>query len=285
MIETLETLEAVGARTAAWRAEGRTVGFVPTMGYLHAGHLSLVEAALARCDRVIASVFVNPTQFGPSEDLAAYPRDLERDRSLLEAAGCHALFTTEPEVMYPPGYRTYVTVEELTQTLCGVSRPIHFRGVATVVLKLFNLVRPTDAFFGEKDRQQLAVIRRMVRDLHVPVRVHGCPISREADGVARSSRNAYLTEAERPRAVALSAGLRAAAAAFAGGERDARALEGLVREALEANGLTEDYVSAVDPETMQAVERAEADTVLAVAAQLGRTRLIDNHVVGEVFPG
>ncbi|MGE0706587.1 MAG: pantoate--beta-alanine ligase [Planctomycetota bacterium] len=264
-----------------WRGTG-PLGFVPTMGALHEGHLSLVRAAKQRCGRVVASVFVNPTQFGPGEDLERYPRDLEGDSAKLASAGACALFTTTPDEMYPPGFCSWVTVEgSLTEGLCGARRPGHFRGVTTVVLKLLQIVAPSDAFFGEKDRQQLIVLARMARDLDLPVAVHGCPIVREPDGLAMSSRNAYLSPEERQRALALSGGLRAAQEAFRAGERDARALEELVRARLAAAQAREDYVSAVDPDTLAPAGAARAETILAVAAFVGATRLIDNVVLGQ----
>lgn len=275
-IQLIDQIEALRAQVRAWRHQGDRVGFVPTMGALHAGHVSLVQAARRTCDRVVASVFVNPTQFGPGEDLARYPRDLEGDARQLEAGGCDVLFTTTPEVMYPPGFATWVTVEGLTDGLCGAFRPGHFRGVTTVVAKLFAIVLPDEAFFGQKDRQQLEVIRRMTADLNLPVRVMGCPIVREPDGLAMSSRNAYLSPAERERALALIRGLRRAEAAFRQGERDGRTLEALCREEVAAGADRIDYVQAVDPGTLRPVEEAAPGTILLVAAHLGKTRLIDN---------
>lgn len=280
----LSSIPAVRAQVKAWRAEGHTIGFVPTMGALHRGHVSLVELARRRNSRVIASIFVNPTQFGPTEDLSKYPRDLPGDMAKLAGGGCHAVFTTSPEEMYPPGFSTWVTVEGLTSGLCGRSRPTHFRGVTTVVTKLWSIVQPDDAYLGEKDRQQLQVLKRMTKDLDLPIAVHGCPIVREADGLAMSSRNAYLSPDERQRATCLSRGLRAARAAFATGERSARALEGIVKRELEGAGARLDYVDAVDLDTLQPVELASAQTVLAVACFVGKTRLIDNHLLGEPFP-
>jgi pantoate--beta-alanine ligase len=283
-MEHLTSIAAVRERVRAWRREGHRVGFVPTMGALHAGHCSLVEAAGRDCARVLASVFVNPTQFGPGEDLSKYPRDLAGDMGKLAAAGCHALFTTTPDEMYPPGFATWVTVEGLTDGLCGRSRPGHFRGVTTVVTKLFNVVQPDDAYFGEKDRQQLQVLRRMAQDLDLPVRVHGCPIVREPDGLAMSSRNLYLSPDDRARAVALSRGLRVARAAYASGERRPGELERLVREALDAVAARVDYVEVVDLATMKPTPAAGDDTVIAVAAFVGATRLIDNQRLGDPFP-
>lgn len=283
-MEHLTSITATRERVRAWRAEGHRVGFVPTMGALHAGHTSLVEAARRDCARVLASVFVNPTQFGPAEDLSKYPRDLQGDMHKLEAAGCQALFTTTPEEMYPPGFATWVTVEGLTEGLCGRSRPAHFRGVTTIVTKLFNVVQPDDAYFGEKDRQQLQVLRRMTQDLDLPVRVHGCPTVREPDGLAMSSRNAYLSPGDRARAVALSRGLRAARAAYAAGERGPAALERLARAPLEDAGLKVDYVELVDLATMKPpAGEVGDDAALIVAAFVGPTRLIDNHRLGDPF--
>ncbi|MCA8925379.1 MAG: pantoate--beta-alanine ligase [Planctomycetes bacterium] len=277
----LDDLSQLSAATAAWRAAGLHVGFVPTMGALHAGHLSLVGAARAACDRVVVSVFLNPTQFGPNEDLDAYPSDLARDRALLEEAGVDALFTTSPSAMYPDGFATWVEVEGLTDRLCGASREGHFRGVTTVVTKLLNLVGPCRAFFGEKDRQQLVVLQRMVADLNLPVEAVGCPIVREPDGLALSSRNAYLDPAERTRALALSQGLRDAQQAFAGGETSGPALEAAVRARLEAAAAELDYVELVDPGNLARLAVAVPGAVLAVAAKVGSTRLIDNHALGQ----
>lgn len=280
----LDSIPAMQAQAEAWRSEG-PLGFVPTMGALHEGHLSLVAAAKARCPRVVVSVFVNPTQFGPGEDLDSYPRTIEADSELLAAAGCDALFTTTPAEIYPPGYASWVTVEgSLSDALCGANRPGHFRGVTTIVLKLLRIVSPTDAFFGQKDRQQLILIQRMAADLHLGTTIHGCPIVREPDGLALSSRNAYLSPQERVRALALSRGLRAAQAAFRAGELDPLALEGLARAELSQAGLSEDYVSAVDPLDLRQPAQASSATILALAAKLGATRLIDNCVLGEPLP-
>lgn len=280
----LDSIPAMQAQSARWRGEGLRIGFVPTMGALHEGHLSLVRAAHAKCDRVLTSIFVNPTQFGPGEDLERYPRDLEGDSAKLATAGCDAVFTTTPAEMYPEGYSTWVTVENLTDTLCGASRPGHFRGVTTVVLKLFSIVDPHDAFFGEKDRQQVVVLQRMTRDLNLRVKIHPCPIVREADGLALSSRNAYLSAEEREAGLSLSRGLRAATKAFSAGERSAAALSKLIRETVESAGARPDYVQAVSPLTLQEVETVEEGTILALAAFAGKTRLIDNHTLGNPFP-
>jgi pantoate--beta-alanine ligase len=280
----LDSVAALRAQSKEWRAAG-DLGFVPTMGALHEGHLSLVRAARERCPRVVASVFVNPTQFGPGEDLDRYPSDLEGDRAKLASAGCDALFTTTKAEMYPEGYATWVDVEgPLTQGLCGAKRPGHFRGVTTVVLKLLGLVNPTHAFFGEKDRQQLIVLQRMATDLNLPYQIHGCPIVREPSGLALSSRNAYLDAGQRRRGLALSQGLRAAQSAFAAGETGARALEAIVRAELVRHEVDEDYIHAVSPLDLAPVATADASTIVAVAAHLGSTRLIDNCVLSEALP-
>ncbi len=284
MIQHIDSLDALRTQREAWREEGLSVAFVPTMGALHAGHLSLVTAARAAGDRVIVSIFVNPTQFAPGEDLESYPRDFEGDSKNLEAAGADAVFTTTPAEMYPDGFATWVSVEGLTGTLCGAARPDHFRGVTTVVTKLFQLVDPDDAFFGEKDRQQLTVLKRMATDLNMRVRVHGCPIVREPDGLALSSRNAYLTDEDRARGLALSRGLRRASESYAAGERNSATLAGVVREALDAAQARTDYVTAVSPLTLQPVDQADDGTFVAVAAFFGATRLIDNHVLSRPFP-
>jgi pantoate--beta-alanine ligase len=254
------------------------VGFVPTMGFLHAGHLSLVEAARRANAAVVVSIFVNPTQFGPNEDLAAYPRDLDQDLYLLESAGVELVWTPRPEDLYPPGFQTWVTVEELTQPLEGAMRPGHFRGVTTVVAKLFNAVRPQRAYFGQKDAQQAAVIRQMVRDLNYPIELHVEPIVREADGLALSSRNTYLNPAERQAATVLSRAHRQAAAAFAAGELDAATLRAQVRAAVAAEPLARlQYVSLADARTLHEIEGdITVPALLSLAVYVGATRLIDN---------
>ena len=259
-----------------WRREGLTVGLVPTMGYWHEGHLSLMRWAREHCDVLVASIFVNPTQFGPGEDLENYPSDLERDSALAREAGVDALFTPVRDDMYAPDHGTWVTVPELTTNLCGRSRPIHFRGVATVVCKLFNLVQPTFAVFGEKDWQQLAVIRKMTRELDIPVRVEGRPIVREADGLALSSRNVRLSPTERASALGLSRSLALARDAFARGERDASAVRRLIERELAESGLRQDYVEIVDTRTMEPAQHLAPGVLVALAAFAGQTRIIDN---------
>ena len=264
-------------RAARHEAPG-PVGFVPTMGYLHQGHISLVDAARAECATVIASIFVNPTQLGPGEDFARYPRNEERDLEMLQAAGVDAVLLPPVEEMYPDGDTTRVHVDALADVLEGARRPGHFVGVATVVSKLFHIVQPDRAYFGRKDAQQLAVIRRMTRDLLLPIEVVGCPIIREADGLACSSRNVYLSPDQRAQAVALSTGLRAAEAAFADGVRDAQALRRIVRERIDAQPLAAiDYVSLADASTLRELAGAiEAPALLSLAVAFGVTHLLDN---------
>lgn len=269
----------------AWRAAcAGAVGLVPTMGFLHDGHVSLVERARRENAHVAVSLFVNPTQFGPGEDLAAYPRDLERDRALLAAAGCDLLFVPTPAAMYPPGAATSVDVGPVAAPLEGERRPGHFRGVATVVLKLLNIVQPHRAYFGEKDAQQLAVIRRLVRDLDVPVEVVGCPTVREADGLAKSSRNTYLDADDRRAAPVLYRALSAARDAWHRGERRPDALRTLMTDVLAAEPRARvDYVSAADPDSFaELAEPTNGPVLLSMAVRVGRARLIDNVVLPAV---
>ncbi len=254
------------------------VGLVPTMGALHAGHLSLVQQARAENDTVITTIFVNPTQFGPNEDFAAYPRDLPRDLALLSDAGVDAVFTPTPEIMYPPGFQTYVEVTEVSQGLEGARRPGHFRGVATVVAKLFIIVQPHSAYFGQKDAQQVAVIRQMVRDLQFPLTLAICPTLREPDGLAMSSRNAYLTPEQRRAAPVVYRSLQAAAQQYADGERESEVLRRTMLDVLQAEPLAvPDYVSAADARTLRELDApTDAPLLLSLAVRVGRTRLIDN---------
>ena len=258
-----------------------TVGFVPTMGYLHEGHVSLARRAHEECDRVVASIFVNPTQFGANEDLSKYPRDLKRDLTLLEAAGVDLVWTPTPEVMYPPGFATWVEVEGLTKPLEGAARPGHFRGVTTVVAKLFNAVQPQKAYFGQKDAQQAAVIRQMTRDLNFPVEIVVCPIIREADGLAMSSRNTYLSPEERQAATILFRALTAAKSAYERGEQSAESLRKIMAETLTSEPLAKmQYVSVADYDTLEELETVTGKTLLSMAVFMGKTRLIDNFVIG-----
>jgi pantoate--beta-alanine ligase len=257
------------------------VGFVPTMGYLHSGHLSLVDASRVECASTIVSIFVNPTQFGPQEDLGRYPRDLPRDLSLLESAGVDLVWTPPVEVMYQPGYQTWVEVMDLTRGLEGELRPGHFRGVATVVAKLFNAVQPDKAYFGQKDAQQAAVIRRMVKDLDFPIEIVICPTLREKDGLAMSSRNTYLDPDERKAAAVLYRSLSTARQAFDSGTREAEKLRSLVRETIAKEPLVGlQYVSCADIDTLKELEMIRTKALLSLAAHVGKTRLIDNIVLG-----
>lgn len=279
-MQAVTTIAEVRAQVKRWRREGLTVGLVPTMGYLHEGHQSLIERAAAENDRVVVSDFVNPTQFGPTEDLESYPRDFDRDCALCERAGAALVFHPEPSEMYAPNACTYVNMDALTHELCGLTRPIHFRGVCTVVSKLFNIVTPDRAYFGQKDAQQLAVIRRMVRDLNFNVEVVGCPIVREADGLAKSSRNTYLSDAERTAALCLSRAIFAGEELVRGGEREAAPVLARMREIIEAEPLARiDYVKMVDFESIERIERiGERPVLCAIAVYVGRTRLIDNFI-------
>ena len=277
----IRTPAAMAAFSEEARARGERIAFVPTMGYLHAGHVSLLDEGRRRGDKLVLSIFVNPTQFAPTEDLARYPRDLEGDLAKAATAGTDAVFVPGDAAMYPAGYQTFVRVRDLEQGLCGASRPDHFVGVATVVCKLFHIVRPHVALFGEKDFQQLAVIRRMVADLDMPVAVVGLPTVREPDGLAMSSRNKYLSPEERQRAQALSRALFAARALFTGGERQGATLLDTARAILGPEVTRLDYLELRDSDTLIPVgERVEGSAVLAVAAFVGRTRLIDNIRLG-----
>ena len=264
------------------RRAGKRLGFVPTMGALHEGHLSLVRAARASCDAVAASIFVNPTQFGPNEDLAKYPRTFDRDRELLEREGVKLLFAPSVEEMYPAGAMTWVTVEGLSDKLDGRSRPGHFRGVATVVAKLFHVVEPDAAFFGQKDAAQVAVIRRMVRDLNLPVQIVVCPIVREPDGLAMSSRNAYLNPEQRKQALILHRSLARMQELADAGERNAGKLMAAGREELaREKSVRLDYLEIVDPDTLDPLPDISGGALAAVAAFVGSTRLIDNILLGK----
>jgi pantoate--beta-alanine ligase len=271
------TIEDMREASRAARLGGNRLGFVPTMGALHEGHLSLVRAARAGCDVVAASIFVNPTQFGPNEDLAKYPRSFERDRELLEKEGVALLFAPSVEEMYPAGAVTWITVEGLGEKLDGRLRPGHFRGVTTVVAKLFHVVEPEAAFFGQKDAAQVAIIRRMVRDLNVPVEIVACPIVRESDGLAMSSRNAYLDAHQRKQALVLHRALMRVKKLWEYGERDAMKLVDAGREELEKKkSVRLDYFEIVDPDNLDPVENPARRALVAVAASVGATRLIDN---------
>ena len=284
-MKIVHTIAEMRAACAEAR-RGERLGFVPTMGALHQGHLSLVRAARARCDAVAVSIFVNPTQFGPTEDFSKYPRTFERDCEMLEAEGVSLLFAPSVEEMYPPGAVTFVTVEGLSEKLCGRSRPTHFRGVTTVVAKLFNIVQPDIAFFGQKDAAQAVIIKQMVRDLDLPVEIVVCPIVREADGLAMSSRNAYLDAAQRPSATVLHRALVQVQSQAEEGERGAGTLiEAAQRVFREEPAVRVDYVEIVDTETLDPLADVSGGALVAVAAFVGATRLIDNIVLpGTVLP-
>jgi pantoate--beta-alanine ligase len=278
------TVAQVRQQVKEWKSQGLTVGLVPTMGYLHEGHASLVDTAVSQCDRVVASDFVNPTQFGPGEDLESYPRDFDHDCALLEEHGCAMVFYPSVDEMYPDGggkTDTYVEIlDEMPKQLCGKTRPIHFRGVCTVVSKLFNIVTPDKAFFGQKDAQQLAIIRRMVRDLSYGIEIVGCPIIREADGLAKSSRNTYLSPEERKAALCLSQAVFLGQKMAAEGEKDANKIVEAMKARISSEPMAKiDYVSAVDGVTMQPITTMEGCVLVAMAVYIGKTRLIDNFIV------
>jgi pantoate--beta-alanine ligase len=278
----MEVLKTVAAFREARSALTGSLGFVPTMGYLHEGHMSLVRRAAAENDHVAVSIFVNPTQFGPNEDFARYPRDEERDLALLRDAGVDLVFLPSVEEMYPPGATTYVDVGPITEVLEGKSRPGHFRGVATVVLKLFEVVRPDRAYFGRKDAQQLVVVRKMVRDLLLPVAIVPCETVREPDGLAMSSRNTYLSPPQRKSALCLFRALTLAQEMWTRGVRDAATYRARMRELIEAEPeASVDYVSVADPETLQEVDRIQGPALVSLAVRVGQTRLIDNVTLGE----
>ena len=274
------TVEDAKRITRAWKKEGQTIGLVPTMGYLHEGHQSLIARSVAENDRTVVSDFVNPIQFGPTEDLATYPRDIERDAALCESTGANLIFHPEADEMYAPDFCTYVDMDHLTKGLCGKTRPIHFRGVCTVVSKLFHIVQPDRAYFGQKDAQQLAVIRRMVRDLNMPLTIVGCPIIREEDGLAKSSRNTYLSAEERKAALCLSRGLNKGKAAVEAGETDAEKVKAIITAEIEAEPLSRiDYVEIVDWNNLEPVSSTEGSILAAVAVYIGKTRLIDYFII------
>jgi len=286
-MKMVQTVFEVRAGVARARARGARVGLVPTMGALHEGHLSLIRRAREDTDFVVVSIFLNPTQFGPDEDLEEYPRTPEADRAAAEEAGTDLLFAPSTEEMYPEGFCTYVEVTgQMTARLCGASRPGHFRGVATVVTKLLNQVRPDLAFFGQKDAQQVAVIKRMVRDLDMPVRVVVCPTVRESDGLAMSSRNRYLSPEEREQATVLHKALERAQALFAAGQTETGGLKEAIRAVIsQAPAAKVDYVDVVDAETMAPLTVVDRPALVALAVFVGRTRLIDNTVLQPYSPG
>lgn len=279
-MKIVKTIKEVREIVSQQYKNGRTVGLVPTMGYLHKGHLSLVEEARRNNDFIIMSIFVNPTQFGKNEDFDKYPRDLERDAALAEKAGVDVIFYPEIEEMYPEGYKTYVNVEDITEILCGKSRPGHFRGVTTVVSKLFNIVKPHRAYFGQKDAQQVAVIKKMVKDLNFDIEIVTCPIVREEDGLAMSSRNVYLDEQQRKSALILSKSLFEAQKQILDGEHDKQKVLDSIIKMLHTEECAEiDYVEIVNADTLEDIEEIKGKVLIALAVKIGTTRLIDNIVV------
>lgn len=278
-MKIVETVAEVREQVRAWRQEGLSVGLVPTMGYLHEGHQSLIDRAVADNDRVVVSVFVNPMQFGVGEDLESYPRDMDRDAAICEKAGASLIFHPEPSEMYPEDFSSFVDMSTLTGGLCGKSRPIHFRGVCTVVSKLFNIVTPDRAYFGQKDAQQLAVIRHMVSDLSYGIEIVGCPIVREEDGLAKSSRNTYLNPEERQAALVLSRSLAAGKSLLENGETSAEKIRQEIIRQIETEALAKiDYVEVVNWRNLEPVEMVDSPVLVAIAVYIGKTRLIDNFI-------
>ncbi len=279
-MKVVGTIKEVRELVKNWKKDGETVGFVPTMGYLHEGHGSLITKAREDNDKVVVSIFVNPMQFGPTEDLDSYPRDLEKDSRFCESLGVDLIFHPEPEEMYHEDFSSYVDMSVLTEELCGLSRPVHFRGVCTVVNKLFNIVQPDNAYFGEKDAQQLAIIKHMVQDLNMDVNVVGCPIVREEDGLAKSSRNTYLSAEERKAALILSKTVALGKKLVAEGETNADVLVAKMKANIETEPLAKiDYVKAVNGLTMQQQKEIKAPMLVAMAVYIGKTRLIDNFIL------
>lgn len=279
-MEIIAGVNEMQQRSEQLRTEGKTIAFVPTMGYLHEGHLSLMREAREKGDVLIISIFVNPTQFGPGEDYERYPRDMKRDFQLAQEVGVDIIFTPSVPEMYPAGFQTFVEVEKVTENLCGISRPHHFRGVTTVVTKLFNIVKPHLAIFGQKDYQQLVTINRMVADLNMDIEIIGLPTVREADGLAMSSRNAYLNPEERKAAQSLYRSLHTGEELFRQGERSTKVILREIRKIIEGEALTQiDYAKICDPQTLEDIEEIEKEAVIALAVKIGKTRLIDNLIL------
>ena len=279
-MKVVGTIKEVRELVKEWKKNGETVGFVPTMGYLHEGHGSLITKARENNDKVVVSIFVNPMQFGPTEDLDSYPRDLEKDSKFCESLGADLIFHPEPEEMYHEDFSSYVDMSVLTEELCGLSRPVHFRGVCTVVSKLFNIVQPDNAYFGQKDAQQLAIIKHMVQDLNMDINVVGCPIVREEDGLAKSSRNTYLSPEERKAALILSKTVKLAKELIDAGEKDADVVVAKMKDNIETEPMAKiDYVKAVNGLTMQQQKEIKAPMLIAMAVYIGKTRLIDNMIL------
>lgn len=279
-VKVVKTVEEVRKYVKEWRKNGETVGLVPTMGFLHAGHQSLIKRSVEDNDRTVVSVFVNPIQFGPNEDLEAYPRDLERDSQLCDETGADLIFNPEPSEMYKDGFVSFVDMNGLTNHLCGLSRPVHFRGVCTVCSKLFNIVGPDRAYFGQKDAQQLAVIKRMVKDLNMPLEIVGCPIVREEDGLAMSSRNTYMNEEERKAALILSKSIKLGKELVDNGERSAAVVREKMTALLESEPMADvEYVEVVDNLTMESIDDIKGEILVAIAVRINnKVRLIDNFI-------
>lgn len=278
-MKVVKTIKEVRSIVKEWKQQGLSVGYVPTMGYLHEGHGSLIKAA-GENERVVVSIFVNPMQFGPTEDLDSYPRDLEKDSRLCEELGADVIFVPEPGEIYTSSFNSYADVNVLTKELCGLTRPVHFRGVCTVLTKLFNIVQPDRAYFGQKDAQQVAVVRRMVEDFNIPLEIVSCPIVRELDGLAKSSRNTYLSEEERKAALCLSQGIAIGQELVANGECSSNVVLKAMKDHINKEPLAKiDYVKAVDGLTMQQVSQIKAPALVAMAVYIGKTRLIDNFIV------
>lgn len=282
-MKIVKTIDEIRNQVKIWRKEGLTVGFVPTMGYLHEGHASLIKKSASQNDKTVVSVFVNPMQFGANEDLDSYPRDIEHDSEVVEQSGGDIIFNPEPDEMYKSGFSSFVDMTVLTQELCGLSRPVHFRGVCTVVNKLFNIVKPDRAYFGQKDAQQLAVIKHMVSDLNIDIEIIGCPIIREENGLAKSSRNTYLSESEKQAALILSRTIFMGMDMVRNGEKDCRKILDSMKKNIESEPLAKiDYVKIVDMDTMQQIEKLDRPALCAMAVYIGKTRLIDNFFTEQV---
>lgn len=279
MIKVVSTVCETRAQVNEWKKQGLTVGLVPTMGYLHEGHQSLIKKAVEENDRVVVSVFVNPIQFAPNEDLETYPRDLEADKRLCDSTGADLIFHPTPDEMYPDGFSTHIQMDNLTKELCGKTRPTHFGGVCTVVGKLFNIVKPDKAYFGQKDAQQLAIIKRMVRDLNFDIEIVGCPIIREPDGLAKSSRNTYLNADERKAALILSKAIKLGEELVADGERNAQNVIKAMTDKINTEPLARiDYVNVVDALSIEPLDVIKGEVLVAIAVYIGKTRLIDNFI-------
>ena len=281
-MRVIESVKEMQTHCESLRSNGKRISFVPTMGYFHEGHLSLMRVARQAADHVVVSIYVNPTQFGPKEDFSKYPRNFERDAQMAQSVGVDIIFFPPNQDMYPDSYQTYVDVEEVTKNLCGMSRPGHFRGVTTVCCKLFNIVKPHSAFFGKKDFQQLAAIRRMVMDLNLDLEIIGLPTFREPDGLAMSSRNVYLSEEERVSALTLVGSLKLAQKLYAAGERDAGVMIKQAEQLIKSAEFTDiDYIKICDSTTLEDVIRIKGEAAMVLAVKVGKTRLIDNSVLGE----